>query len=275
MLSFFSPAKINFFFHVIGKRFDGYHEIVSLLHTVSFGDYLHFFPSQIDHFTIKGNSQVPLDNTNLVLQALQLFRNKTGWTQPLTIYLQKNIPIGSGLGGGSSNAATTLWALNVLSRLGISNEELQKWSAHLGSAIPFFFSRGCAVCRGRGELVEDQPPIKEKKMYLILNDEPINTQNVFSRVFPSTERIDVDRLIANTLEKKYPCLNELEKAAFHVYPSLFTRKREISSHFIGSVFMTGSGGSFVVIGRHIKEVSFPYSMIQVECMNRCKNKWYQ
>lgn len=275
MLTFFSPAKVNFFFHVIGKRSDGYHEIVSLLHTVSFGDYIHFAPSKADQFIIKGNPEVPLDDRNLIIQAIKLFRSKTGWIQPLDIHLEKNIPIGSGLGGGSSNAATTLWALNDISKLRISKDELQKWAAILGSDVPFFFSGGCAVCRGRGELVENKPPIMEKELYLILNDEPVNTKTVFSRVFPSKEQIDIDTLIANTLEKKYPCINELEQAAFQVYPFLSNRKREIYARFTGYVFMTGSGGSFVVIGKHIKEVFSHYSIIQVECMNRSKNGWYQ
>lgn len=275
MLTFFSPAKINFFFHVIGKRSDGYHEIVSLLHTVSFGDYIHFAPSKADQFSIKVNLQVPLDDTNLIIQALKLFRSKTGWRQPLDIHLEKNIPIGSGLGGGSSNAATTLWALNYISKLGISNDELQKWSTTLGSDVPFFFSSGCAVCSGRGELVEDKPPIREREIYLILNDEPVNTKTVFSRVSRSEERIDINTLITNTLEKKYPCTNELEQAAFEVYPSLSNRKRDIYARFTESVFMTGSGGSFVVIGKPIEEVFSHYSIIQVECMNRCKNRWYQ
>lgn len=275
MLTFFSPAKINFFFHVIGKRSDGYHEIVSLLHTVSFGDYIHFSPSKADHFTIKGNTEVPLDDRNLIIQAIKLFRSKTGWIQPFDIYLEKNIPMGSGLGGGSSNAATTLWALNDISKLGIPKDELQKWSATLGSDVPFFFSGGCAVCRGRGELVENKPPIREREIYLILNDQLINTKIVFSRVSRSEKRIDINTLIANTLRKKYPCINELEQAAFEVYPSLSNRKTDLCARFTGFVFMTGSGGTFVVIGEDIQEVFSDYSIVQVECMNRSKNRWYQ
>lgn len=274
MLQYFSPAKINFFFHVIDKRSDGYHEIVSLLHTVSFGDYIHFSPAQSDQLTIEGNSKLSSDDTNLVIQALKLFRNKTGWIEPLHIHLQKNIPLGSGLGGGSSNAATTLWALNELSKLRIAKDELQKWSAELGSDVPFFFSGGCAVCRGRGEIVEEKPVIIEKEIYLILNEEPVNTKKVFSQVIPSTEKTNIPKLIADTLEKKYSCINELEQATFKIYPSLSNRKKDILDHFVGSVFMTGSGGSFVVIGKYSKEIFSSYSIIQVQCISRCKNRWY-
>lgn len=274
MHSFFSPAKINFFFHVIGKRLDGYHEIASLLHTVSFGDYLTFIPSQTDQFTIEGNEKVPRDNSNLVIQALELFRSKTGWMQALDIHLQKNIPMGSGLGGGSSNAATTLWALNVISKLEIPKDELQKWSAKLGSDVPFFFSNGCAVCTGRGEIVEDKTPINEKEMYLILNDQNVNTGKVFSHVIPAKEPVDLSKLIADTLQKKYPCINELEEAAFKAYPSLCNRKKDISNHFVGSVFMTGSGGTFVGIGDPKKNLFPQYRVVETKCMDREEKNWY-
>lgn len=274
MHSFFSPAKINFFFHVIGKRLDGYHEIASLLHTVCFGDYLTFIPSQADQFTIEGNEKVPQDNSNLVIQALELFRSKTGWMQPLHIHLQKNIPMGSGLGGGSSNAATTLWALNAISKLEIPKDELQKWSAKLGSDVPFFFSNGCAVCTGRGEIVENKAPINEREIYLILNDQNVNTGKVFSHVIPSKEQVDLSKLIADTLKKKYPCINALEEAAFKAYPSLYNRKKDISDHFVGPVFMTGSGGSFVGIGEPKKELLSRYQITNTTCINQNDKEWY-
>lgn len=274
MLTFFSPAKINFFLHVIGKRPDGYHDIVSLLHTVSFGDYITFTPSQTDQFTIEGNKKVPLDNSNLIIQARELFRRKTGWTQPLHIYLEKNIPMGSGLGGGSSNAATTLWALNDISNLGISKDELQKWSAQLGSDVPFFFSNGCAVCTGRGEIVEDKPAIIERDIYLILNDTNINTAKVFSHIIPSKESKDISKLIADTLEKKYPCINELEEPACKVYPYLSNKKKEICNHFTGSVFMTGTGGSFVGIGKPKAHLFSMYRIVETKSINRSKKKWH-
>lgn len=275
MYSFFSPAKINFFFHVIGKRSDGYHEIASLLHTVSFGDYLTFTPSQTDCFIIEGNRQLPKDSSNLIIKALEMFRKKTGWKQSLHIHLQKNIPLGSGLGGGSSNAATTLWALNSISELRIPKDELQKWSAELGSDVPFFFSNGCAVCSGRGEIVENKPPIEEENIYLILNDKNINTKKVFSHVTPSQKPIDISKLIQDTLEKRYPCINALEEAACKVYPSLLHKKNNIMSNFVGSVFMTGSGGSFVGVGTPREKLYTQYRLVKAVCIEKAQNKWYK
>lgn len=274
MRSFFSPAKINFFFHIIGKRSDGYHEIASLLHTVSFGDYLTFIPSQTDQFTIQGNEQVPKDSSNLVIKALELFRKKIDWKQPFHIHLQKNIPIGSGLGGGSSNAATTLWALNAISEFHIPKHELQKWSAELGSDVPFFFSNGCAVCTGRGEIVRDYPSIEEKNIYLFLNDENVNTKTVFSYVTSYQKSVDISKLLIDTLQRKYPCINELEEAASRAYPSLLDKKDNIVSNFVGSVFMTGSGGSFVGIGKHHKELLSQYQIVKTIRIDQKEEKWY-
>lgn len=274
MHRFFSPAKINFFFYVIGKRLDGYHEIASLLHTVSFGDYLTFTSFQTDHLTIEGNEHLPNDGSNLVIKALELFRKKTGWRQPLHIHLQKNIPLGSGLGGGSSNAATTLWALNSISELSIPKDELQKWSAELGSDVPFFFSNGCAVCTGRGEIVDNKPPIEEENIYLILNDENVNTKKVFAHVTSSQKPIDVSKLVSDTLRKKYSCINGLEEAACIAYPALLEKKNNIMNNFAGFVFMTGSGGSFVSIGKKNKELLSQYQVVKTICINRMERKWY-
>lgn len=260
---------------MIGKRSDGYHEIASLLHTVSFGDYLTFVPAQSDYFTISGHEQLPKDNSNLVIKALQLFRKKTGSNQPFHIHLQKNIPLGSGLGGGSSNAATTLWALNFISELHIPKDELQKWSTELGSDVPFFFSQGCAVCTGRGEIVEDYPFIEEKSLYLFLNEQNVNTKTVFSQVIPPYKSRDVSQLIVDTLQKKYPCINELEEAACKAYPSLQHRRENVVANFAGCVFMTGSGGSFVGIGKPRKSLELNCTSIKkVECIKN-GGSWYE
>lgn len=258
---------------MIGKRSDGYHEIASLLHTVSFGDYLTFTSAQSDYFTISGQEQLPKDNSNLVIKALQLFRKNTGWNQPFHIHLQKNIPLGSGLGGGSSNAATTLWALNSMSGLHIPKDELQKWSTELGSDVPFFFSNGCAVCTGRGEIVENYPVIEES-LYLFLNEQNVNTKTVFSQVIPPYKSRDVSQLIVDTLQKKYPCINELEEAACKAYPSLQHTRENIVANFAGPVFMTGSGGSFVGVGIPKRKLFSNYLVVKSISNSRREKEWY-
>jgi 4-diphosphocytidyl-2-C-methyl-D-erythritol kinase len=101
---------------------------------------------------------VPLDATNLVLRAFALFRRKTGLSQHFWCNLEKRVPAGAGLGGGSGNAATALWAANELTGRPASEAQLLEWSGEIGSDISVFFSTGAAYCTGRGEVVRNESP---------------------------------------------------------------------------------------------------------------------
>lgn len=148
------PAKINLFFSILNKRSDGYHEVITLLQAIDFFDTLEGALSSEDRFFCS-DSTLPLDQTNLVIKALNLFREKTNFDHPVTLHLEKQIPQKAGLGGGSSNAASTLYLLNELFEAPLSIQELQTLSQSLGSDVPFFFSSGTALCTGRGEIVQD------------------------------------------------------------------------------------------------------------------------
>lgn len=159
MLTLISPAKVNLFLRVLGKRPDGYHELASLFQAIDLADTLHFTLSKHDHLTCT-DPAIPLDNTNLIWKTVHLFRRKTNHQFPIHIHLEKNIPIQAGLGGGSSNAATTLWALNELLNTHIPSETLTAWAGEIGSDVPFFLSTGTAYCTGRGEIVKSLPPCR-------------------------------------------------------------------------------------------------------------------
>lgn len=148
-IALFSPAKINLFLRVLGKRSDGYHEIASLFQAINLGDNLTFTLSEQDHLTCS-DPHLPCDHTNLVIKAVHLFRKKTNLDTPVTIHLEKEIPSQAGLGGGSSNAATTLWALNALHNYPYTIGQLQIWSAEIGSDIPFFFLSGNSLLHRPG-----------------------------------------------------------------------------------------------------------------------------
>ena len=135
----FSPAKVNIFFRTLAKRGDGYHEIASLYTALDFGDYLDIEFSDQDQFT-SNHPRLKQDSTNLVIRALHLFRDKLGNHAFVKIHLDKQIPFESGLGGGSSNAATTLFGLNNLFGKPFSIDELRRMGALLGSDVAFFFS---------------------------------------------------------------------------------------------------------------------------------------
>lgn len=148
-----SPAKLNLFLAVTGKRADGFHDLVSVAVPLAWGDELRVTPAE--SFSLVCNDPaVPVDDTNLVRKAAQSFRTATGWTGGARFELEKRIPMGAGLGGGSSNAVAALRALNALAGDPLDIKALADVAAGLGSDCPLFLAGGPVVMRGRGELVQ-------------------------------------------------------------------------------------------------------------------------
>ena len=154
-----SPCKINLHLKIGEKRPDGFHSLDSLFATLAFGDTLRFESTEKEgECALSMNwdwpeKAIPLEK-NLVFRAVSLFREQTGYKNGLRISLDKRIPMGAGLGGGSSNAASSLLALNSLAGNPLSMDKLSKIAASLGSDVPFFLTGGLAYVGGRGELVE-------------------------------------------------------------------------------------------------------------------------
>lgn len=158
----FSPSKINLFLRIVRRREDGFHDLASLFHVIDLGDDMKFAKSSSPNrdTLVCSDDTIPLDGSNLVIKALDLFRAKTGVEQYFWVELVKKVPHGAGLGGGSGNAATALWAANELCGRPATEEQLLEWSGDIGSDISVFFSAGAAYCTGRGEIVEDvEPPL--------------------------------------------------------------------------------------------------------------------
>ncbi len=163
-----APAKLNLFLEVLGKRSDGFHELETLMVSVSLYDTLGFTEESSRKIQLRcfdagsklgtataETSQVPGGRNNLVVQAAILLREYAGIDRGVQIDLHKRIPVAAGLAGGSSDAATTLWALNRFWDLHLSIDELQQLASQLGSDVGFFLAPSpIAVCRGRGEIIE-------------------------------------------------------------------------------------------------------------------------
>jgi len=148
------PAKINLYLRILGKRPDGFHELETLMCPVSIFDEMEFENGPADvELQIEG-ADIPAGEDNLVVRAVRLLQEATGLRNGVRIRLRKQIPVGGGLAGGSSNAALTLRALNTFWKAGLSEAQLGQAAAKLGSDINFFLQDGPAICRGRGELVE-------------------------------------------------------------------------------------------------------------------------
>ncbi|KAL4856745.1 Isocitrate lyase [Chlorella vulgaris] len=258
-LHLFSPSKINVFLRIMRRREDGFHDLASLFHVIDLGDDMSFEElagtASADVLTCNMDG-VPTDDSNLVIKALNLFRTKTGRSQRFKIDLAKRVPHGAGLGGGSGNAATTLWAANELCGRPASVEELLLWSGEIGSDISVFFSNGAAYCTGRGEVVENVPPPLPLNTPLLLVKPPVglSTPEIFKaldldRRSTADPRQLLARLAAEGATQELT-VNDLEQPAFDRLPELLQLKQQLQAEgsCYSSVFMTGSGSTIVCVG---------------------------
>lgn len=151
----FAPAKINLFLHIVGKRPDGFHDLETLMVPITLGDDLVVEPISGTEIRLWcSDPELSTGPDNLIYQAAELFRQHFRWEQGVSFRVTKRIPVGAGLGGGSSNAAATLLALRALSGMTASDEELSQLAGQLGSDTAFFVRSQPAICRGRGEIIE-------------------------------------------------------------------------------------------------------------------------
>ena len=159
-----APAKINLHLEVLGLRLDGFHELAMVMQTLDLADQLRIRPTADGRIALRCNrSDLPTDGGNLIVQAAELLKARLGLPElGASIELDKRIPIGAGLAGGSSNGAAALVGLNALWGAGFSQDQLLAMAAELGSDMPFCIDGGTQLCFGRGEVLEparlDAPP---------------------------------------------------------------------------------------------------------------------
>lgn len=270
-LTLISPAKINLFLKVLGKRADGFHELSSLFQTVDLCDKLTFQTHHEDSLTCT-DSSIPTDNTNLVSKAVILFRKKTGLNALFKIHIEKNIPSQAGLGGGSSNAATTLWALNEMTGKKVTTENLQIWSAEIGSDIPFFFSSGTAYCQGRGEKVTSISAMKSKKLWIVKPQMGLSTPLVYKTL----EAPLWDGTEHSWLNDRENYFNDLEKPAFQLNPKLKELKEFLLQKGFSTVLMSGSGSSFFCLGEGEMNYSCfdNHNIFKTNYIRRTEDSWF-
>lgn len=164
-VSLFAPAKLNLFLAVTGRRADGFHDLVSVVAPLEFGDTLSA-AAAAGHSLSCSDPAVPVDDSNLVLKAARAFAAATGWTGGAAFALEKRIPMGAGLGGGSSDAVAALRALNQLAGPAhrLAESALAEVAAQLGSDCPLFLHDGPVVMRGRGERVAALPAAAVRRL---------------------------------------------------------------------------------------------------------------
>jgi 4-diphosphocytidyl-2-C-methyl-D-erythritol kinase len=271
----FSPAKLNLFFHVLGKRIDGYHEVATIMVPISLGDWLEIEIAEEDQF-VCNDPTIPTGNDNLIWQAVNLFRQESGKAFHVAISLKKLIPIGAGLGGGSSNAATTLFALNELVGNPFSVLELSGLAAQLGSDVAFFLSLGPAFCTGRGEIIAPIPSFSLPHLWVAKPKCSLSTAKVYQNfLIENLCKRDLKMILLNYSESNYLFFNDLEEAALRLEPSLKDLKRDLQGLGFMTVIMTGSGTAFFCLGEVLDPYLEQVSFFSVEILTRTEGSWWK
>jgi 4-diphosphocytidyl-2-C-methyl-D-erythritol kinase len=245
-----APAKINLSFEIKDRRADGFHEIETLMAPISLADRITIERAGDDgeiHFSCD-DASLPAGEDNLVVRAANLFRQRAKVTEGITVALEKKIPHGAGLGGGSSDAASTLLGLNELFATGLEQEDLLKLAAQLGSDVPFFVVRSAAVCRGRGEIVT---PISLKTRFPLLLLKPdfgIPTAWAYGKWKESGELPGVDYSAQEFNGVRF--VNDLEEPVFEKFVLLSYLKTWLRQQpEVAVALMSGSGSTVFAVLR--------------------------
>ena len=253
MKTFLAPAKINLFLRVLNKREDGYHNLASLFQTIDLADQIQLELSDEDQFTCSHSEVDPKDN--LVLKALALFRSKVDKPFKIKIHLVKNIPLQSGLGGGSSNAAATLNGLNELLSQPLTDEELFHLACQLGSDVPYFLKPGPAYCEGKGEQIKRIKKLESQPVWIVKPPFGLPTPEVYKCLdLKQLKDRDPKTSLESHLFSKGEYYNDLEEAAFSLQPTLRDIKNTLLSQGFTNVILSGSGSSFFCIGQGYPEM---------------------
>jgi 4-diphosphocytidyl-2-C-methyl-D-erythritol kinase len=278
-----APAKINLGLQVLGKRPDGYHNVVSLMVPVSLCDELRFAlnPREIELHC--PNSDLPTSEENLVYRAAKLALNECRWDGGVRIELSKNIPEGAGLGGGSSDAAATLIAVNQLLGSPMDHGDLHRLAAKLGADVPFFLLGRWAVAEGIGDLlspVENVPILWTVLLYpnfqvstrwayenLTLTSRANGSKfNILGDTYAGEMTASHQKLLDRqglALEDILPLLvNDFEPLVFGHYPQLHDLKNALLAAGAKAVPMTGSGPTLVGLFRSEEEARAAYYLLQ-------------
>jgi 4-diphosphocytidyl-2-C-methyl-D-erythritol kinase len=254
-----APAKVNLTLEVMARRADGYHEIATILQCTDLCDRLVLEDADPASLSLESTSPgVPLDDRNLALRAAGLLREAAGVDRGVRVRLDKRIPVGAGLGGGSSDAAAVLVGLNRLWRLRWSRERLAEVGIRLGMDVPFFLGRGRAIGTGRGERLEYLDSGGGYALVLINPGFPLSTGEVYGRVM-SAVYSDGDRTGAmrEALRRRNPRLvaaslyNGLEAVVEPAYPAISQMKAALMSAGALGAVMSGSGPTVFGVARSL------------------------
>ena len=252
-----APAKINLRLRIVGKRADGYHELDTIMVPVSLYDIIEI--RQIRRITSQqseipllikircNHPEVPSGRDNIVYRAAELLMRKSKIRQPVVIHIQKKIPVGAGLGGGSTDAAAVLIGLNRIWKLRLSVRQLERLALQLGADVPFFIRAKPARARGIGEKLRLLPKVRRRWLILIYPGFPVATAWVYRNLSLKLTKVGVNTSIATPLESLDKLdkllINDLEQVTVRRYPEIDHAKSLLFQAGAAGVLMSGSGSS--------------------------------
>ncbi|HPI92936.1 MAG TPA: 4-(cytidine 5'-diphospho)-2-C-methyl-D-erythritol kinase [Deltaproteobacteria bacterium] len=246
-MKIFSPSKINIYLEVVGRKPDGYHELRTIMVPLSFGDEI-----DLDHassgISLEARGCGCTDDKNLAYRAARLFFSRVGDKGGLAIRIAKRIPVGAGLGGGSSNAASVLLGLNEMFQAGLTEEELAAMAGELGADCPFFVYRRPMLLGSRGDVPLMDVNLQERAYLIVIPPLNLSTTLIFSKLrLPLTregDRIKIEKISDTCIEPEHWVSNDLEFVACTLYPELTGIKGELLSSGALKAGMSGSGSAF-------------------------------
>ncbi|HEU4476966.1 MAG TPA: 4-(cytidine 5'-diphospho)-2-C-methyl-D-erythritol kinase [Pyrinomonadaceae bacterium] len=255
-LSVPSFAKINLSLRVLGKRPDGYHEVQTVLHTVSLHDSLHFAATCDPEINFScEDAAIPQDRANLVVKAAEALREHYNVKVGARVQLEKRIPVQAGLGGGSSNAAITLLALSRLWELPATHEELVQIGSELGADVPFFLTGGCALATGIGTTLTELPSLPQQRILIVAPLAKVATANAYKALeAPALTTLTAASILASSRtqsifsdsEQWALCdhlENDFERVIFDMEPEIRRVKEALMQAGARCALLAGSGSS--------------------------------
>ena len=250
----FAPAKVNLFLRIVGQRSDGYHLLDSLMAPVNLYDAIEIQAERREQNKLRitltcDKLDLPTDQSNLAYRAALLICRETETTATITIDLQKNIPAGAGLGGGSSDAAAVLKALNCLLSLGLNVSQLCQLAAQIGADVPFFIPCRLARVRGIGEILTPLPPLPRHWLVIVVPPFTVSTPWAYRRfdeLSPDVTCSPADSTLQITAQQ-WPDIgvfvNDLEQAVLPEHPLIAQSKSRLLELGAEMALMSGSGSA--------------------------------
>lgn len=265
-----SPAKVNLRLEILKKREDGYHEIRTVFQKISLHDAIHFSLTKERGISITTNQpNLPVGKRNLAYRAAETILNQSDYRGGISIHIDKRIPLGAGLGGGSSNAATTMKALNQLLEMGFSQKEMMSMGVQIGADVPFFFLEKGAIATGIGEQLRGvELPVLW--YVLIYPNFEVSTRWAYQnlRLTKKKFRLKIQEFLTTPKRISKILMNDLEDMVSKKFPQIDLMKKILfSAGALGSL-MTGSGPTVFGIFLDKGDASTAYKKIK----NRIRDK---